>query len=299
MQIISEGVMMKKRRLLVTGANGMVGSYVKGVFHDFELLLTDIEGGMERMDVRDPSAVFKGVEEFKPDIVLHLAAATDVDQCEIDPDWAYCTNAIGTQNVALACQKYNKLMIYISTAGVFQGDKQEPYTEFDDANPVNHYGISKLAGENIVQSLLHRYFIIRSGWMIGGGRKDKKFVSKIIKLMRKYESVRVVNDKFGNSTFAKDLLSGTLKLIETEFYGLYHMANTGSSSRYDVALEIKKILKLENIKVEPVSSSYFPLPAVRSRSEVMRNYKLDLLGMNNQRSWQEALREYLESEEVE
>ncbi len=150
---------MKKGRLLVTGANGMVGSYVENVFEDFELLLTDIEGEMERMDVRDPAAVFNGVKEYNPDIVLHLAAATDVDQCEIDPDWAYCSNTIGTQNVALACQKHNALMVYISTAGVFQGDKHGPYTEFDDTIPANHYGISKLAGEKIVQSLLSQYFI--------------------------------------------------------------------------------------------------------------------------------------------
>src|SRR3989338_5139896 len=114
---------MKKQRMLVTGAGGMVGSYVPEVFSDYDLVLTDTVVGFTNLDVRDPASVRKAVAEMKPDVVLHLAAATDVDRCEQEPDWAYHTNAIGTQNVALACQASGATLIYISTAGVFWGDK--------------------------------------------------------------------------------------------------------------------------------------------------------------------------------
>ena len=288
---------MAAQRMLVTGAAGMVGSYVSTVFNGFDLTLTDIEEGFERLDVRDPQAVMYTVCELEPQVVLHLAAATDVDLCEQDPDWAYHTNTIGTQNVALACQETGCLLIFISTAGVFWGDKPEPYTEFDSPRPRNIYGDSKWQGEQIVTALLKRFFICRAGWMVGGGERDKKFVRKITQLILDgSHHVKVVDDKFGSPTYAKDLLCGILRLIGTRYYGLYHMVNTGTASRYEVALAVRGILGREDMEIEPVSSAYFPLPAPRARSEGMRNYKLDLLGMNDARCWEEALEEYMLSE---
>src|SRR3989338_4056029 len=289
---------MKQQRMLVTGAGGMVGSYVPEVFSDYDLALTDTVAGFTNLDVRDPTSVRKAVAETKPDIVLHLAAATDVDRCEQEPDWAYHNNAVGTQNVALACQATDAVMIYISTAGVFWGDKAEPYTEFDVPNPANVYGQAKLAGEHIVTSLLRRYYIVRAGWMVGGGRKDKKFVGKIANLIivEGKNPVRVVSDKFGTPTYGKDLLSGIHRLLETGYYGLYHMANKGVCSRYDVALELQKILGRQDIEMLPVSSALFPLPAPRARSEAMRNLKLELLGLDGMRPWQDALGEYVTTE---
>ena len=277
----------------------MVGSYVSAAFADYELLLTDVMRGFESLDVRDPSAVMTVVASTKPDVVLHLAAATDVDRCEQEPDWAYHTNAIGTQNVALACQASGATLIYISTAGVFWGDKPEPYTEFDAPRPANLYGQSKLAGEQIVASLLSRYYIVRASWMVGGGSLDKKFVGKIVRLIVEGKNpLRVVNDKWGSPTFAKDLLTGIHRLLPTGYYGLYHMANPGSGSRYDVALAVRDALQRPDVSITPVSSDEFPLPAPRARSEVLRNLKLELLGLHRMRPWQEALLEYVQTELV-
>jgi dTDP-4-dehydrorhamnose reductase len=288
---------MGRKKLLVTGAGGMVGSYVPQVFKDQQLILTDITQGWRYLDVRDPKAVMETVTELRPDAVLHLAAATDVDRCEQEPDWAHHSNAIGTQNVALACQKTDTLLIYISTAGVFWGDKPEPYIEFDRPNPANVYGVSKLAGEDIVTSLLRRFFIVRAGWMVGGGEKDKKFVGKIARLITEGRSeVRAVHDKVGSPTYAKDLVRGIRSLIETGYYGLYHMVNKGTVSRYDVALVIREALRRPEVSILPVSSAVFPLPAPRARSEAMRNLKLDLLGLNLMRPWDEAVHEYVVTE---
>jgi len=285
--------------IFVTGANGMVGSYLEEVFKKEELYLTDFNvdsktAKINFLDIRDPEAVKKEIKKVRPQFVLHLAAKTDVDKCEIEVDDAYLTNVIGTQNISLACQDLDAIMIYISTAGVFGGDKIEPYTEFDHPNPVNVYGRTKLEGEKIVQSLLNKYYIVRAGWMMGGREKDKKFVGKIVQLFKEKDKILAVNDKIGSPTYAHDLLEGIKKLISTNYFGLYHMTNRGVCSRYDVAVEIGRILK-KKIPVEPVSSALFPLPAPRARSEAMRNYKLELLGIVKMRTWQEALKEYLKS----
>lgn len=275
----------------------MVGSYVPEIFKDYELALTDRIEGFAHLDVCDPTAVMELVAEMKPDVVLHLAAATDVDRCEQEPDWAYRTNAIGTQNVALACQTTDTVMVYISTAGVFWGNKAEPYTEFDVPNPANVYGQSKLGGEHIVTSLLNRFYVVRAGWMIGGGSRDKKFVGIIARMILEGKNpLRIVSDKIGTPTYAKDLLKGICRLLETGYYGLYHMANKGTCSRYDVALELRRILGRPKVEMLPVSSAYFPLPAPRAHSEAMRNLKLELLGLDGMRPWQDALGEYVTTE---
>jgi len=230
--------------------------------------------------------------------VLHLAAATDVDLCEQEPDLAFRTNAIGTQNVALAARDVGAILVYVSTAGVFGGEKATPYTEFDEPAPANVYGRSKLAGERIVQTLLDRFYIARAGWMVGGGPKDKKFVGKLLQIMESGETrLRAVDDKFGTPTFARDLATGILGLLETSHFGLYHLVNGGGAcSRYDVAVALRTMLGRDDVTVEPVSSAYFPLPAPRARSEAMVNYKLQLLGLDRQRHWRDALEAYVRSE---
>ena len=283
--------------MLVTGVGGMVGSYVQQVFSDFDLMLTDLTEPPHPLDIRDPQGVMRAVMETRPNFVLHLAAATDVDRCEQDPDWAFHTNAIGTHNVALACQASGAIMIYISTAGVFFGDQEELYTEFDEPRPSYLYGRSKLAGEQAVTALLSRYYIVRAGWMLGGGRKDKKFVGKIARLIAEGKNpLRIINDKWGTPTYAKDLLRGIRILIGTGYYGVFHMANQGKASRYDMALVVRDALNRPDVEIVPISSDQFPLPAPRPRSEAMRNFKLECLGLHTMRSWQEALREYVQEE---
>jgi dTDP-4-dehydrorhamnose reductase len=285
-------------RVLVTGAAGVVGGYVAETFVDHELIPTDIVGDVERLDVRDADAVRRFVRDRRPDVVVHLAAATDVDVCEQDPDFAFSTNAIGTQNVALACQEADATMVYTSTAGVFGGEKVEPYTEFDAPAPANVYGHSKLAGERIVESLLGRYYIVRAGWMVGGGAKEKKFVGMLLRQLRDGSTtLRAVDDKLGTPTYAKDLAGGIHRLLETGYFGLYHLVNAGGSvSRYDVAVAMLELLGREDVAVEPVGSAHFPLPAPRARSEAMVNYKLRLLGIDPMRPWRDALAAYLVDE---
>lgn len=276
--------------ILATGSKGMMGGYLDTVYGKDEIIITDID----QLDVRDRSQVEAAVHQYKPTHIFHLAAETDVDLCEKDPDHAYTTNVLGTLNVALTCQKYNLEMVYISTVGVFGGiDKADRYTEFDQPSPVSVYGKTKLEGERLVQSLLQRYYIVRAGWMMGGGKgKDHKFVAKILSLMDSRDEIYVVDDKLGSPTYARQLVKNLRLLVESGYYGLYHCVNGGMCSRYDIAVEMARLLKRKT-SIKPVSSAFFPLPAPRPRSEAARNYKLDLLGLNRMTRWQDALAEYV------
>jgi len=286
-------------KILVTGAAGMLGSSLCPILtkKGHKVIATDLTPGdekLETLDVRSIKQMDVFMDKVKPDIVMHLAAETDVDRCEVEPDHAYHTNTIGTQNVVLSCQKRNTPMVYISTIGVFYGDQADPYTEFDSPNPINIYGRSKLEGEKIVQSLLNRYYIVRAGWMVGGGpKRDKKFIGKIIRRMNETNALKAVNDKIGSPTYTVDFSRCLADLVETNYYGLYHCTNKGYGSRFDVAKKIVEILGRSDVTVEPVSSAYFPLPAARARSEMSRNYKLELLGMDTTRNWEDALKEYI------
>lgn len=293
-------------RVLITGAAGMLGSSVYPVFADagHSMVATDREPRVVRrdlpmavLDVRDAAQVEAITRSVRPDLILHLAAETDLEICETSPDHAYETNTLGTQNVALAARDIGSVLVYISTAGVFDGEKLDgPYTEFDEPRPINIYGRSKLEGEFVVQRLVPQSFIVRAGWMVGGVDRDHKFVAKVIEQLRSGATIiRAVTDRLGTPTYTMDFAQNLLELVGTRFYGRYHMACLGEGSRFDVAREIVAYYSRDDVEVLPVTSDVFAAeyPAPRPRSEIMRNYMLDLRQLNRMRPWQTALREYL------
>jgi dTDP-4-dehydrorhamnose reductase len=279
-------------KILVTGAAGMLGSdFCPILGQEHEIVATDIHD----LDVRDPAAVLRWSKEVKPDAIAHLAAATEVDECERNPDLAYATNALGTRNVALACQQVGATLVYISTHSIFDGNKCEPYTEYDTPNPLSHYSRAKYAGEEYVRSLLNRYYIVRAGWMFGGRTEDKKFVAKIIAAARSKPFLTIVDDKYGSPTYTDDMSRGILNLIKTGWYGTYHMVGTGGyCSRLEYAQAILGFAGVRSCELRPVSSAAFPLSAPRPRMEAGRNYNLDLMGANWMRPWRAALQEYVQ-----
>ena len=293
-------------RVLITGSAGMLGSAVYPAFvragHD--VVATDLAPRqvgalpMGTLDVRDHRAVRAAVVTHAPDLVLHLAAETDLEISENDPDHAYLTNTVGTEFVSLVTRDAGIPMVYISTAGVFDGLKDGAYTEFDEARPINVYGRSKYEGELVALRLNPKTYVVRAGWMVGGAQRDHKFVRKMIDQIRAGVTViHAVDDKLGTPTYTEDFARNLLALIDTGFYGRYHMACVGEGSRYDVAREIVAHAGRTDIDVQRVDSSYFAETyfAPRPRSEIMRNYMLDLHGLNLMRPWDVALREYLDT----
>lgn len=287
-------------KVLVTGANGMLADALCPLLREngFITYLTDINGVDEKeifkMDIRNKEEAIRIAGQFKPDIIMHLAAETDVDKCELNPKHAYESNTKGTENMVVVAETMDVPMVYISTGAVFDGEKSELYIETDSPNPISIYGKSKFEGERIITSRLNKYYIFRAGWMIGGYGKDKKFVAKIVDLVKIKKEIPVVTDKFGSPTFTKDFSKGILSVISTGRYGCYHMVNEGRCSRFDIAKKIVKYMDREDVVIKPVTSEAFPLPAPRGRSEMLANHRLTLMGMNHMRPWQEALEEYIE-----
>jgi|SRR3989344_5140922 len=266
-------------KVLITGTDGMVGNYI-----DF-----GIKTNKRSLDITDLKEVKIFCHSHRPQAIIHLAAETDVDRCERDPAHAYLVNGIGAYHMALLAKELGIKMVYISTAGVFDGAKDGLYTEEDKPNPQNYYGRSKHMGELAVQGMLNDYIIARVCWMFGGGpEKDQKFVAKIIKQFDKPE-IKAIDDQIGSPTFGKDLVKAIKKLLEDNAIGIFNLANSGVCSRYEFAKEIINILK-PDIGLTPVKTSFFKLDAPRTFNEGLVS-KIDLM-----RPWQEALREYLETE---
>lgn len=302
--------------ILVTGAAGMLGSSLVPtlVQAGHEVAATDIDltdprpwglrgPRLERLDVRHRDEVRDGFRTVRPDLVLHLAAETSLEISDTDPDHAYLTNTIATKYVALQARSAGIPMVYISTAGVFDGVKTSAYTEFDRPNPVNTYGASKYEGELIVAATVEEHYIVRAGWMVGGGAaKDHKFVSRIVNQLRDgAQTIYAVTDKLGTPTYTPEFSRCLLSLLDSKMYGLYHMACGGSGSRYDVAAQILQVLGRDDVELVGVCSEYFAEEffSVRPDSEIMRNMVLDLQGMNTMPDWTEAIADYLHAEFAE
>ncbi|HYE77486.1 MAG TPA: dTDP-4-dehydrorhamnose reductase, partial [bacterium] len=281
-------------KILITGANGQLG-------HDLtEILKKDynvMAVSRNEMDVQKPEEVIATFTLFEPNIVIHPAAYTKVDACEEDPEKAFRVNAMGTQNLALACEEFGSLMVYISTDYVFDGTKGSPYREYDRPNPINVYGESKLMGEEYVKQLLVRHFIIRTSWLVG--KKGGNFVKSIVRLAREREELTVVDDQFGRPTFTNDLASAIRQLIETPYYGLYHVTNQGETNWFQFAEEIVRLAGLSSrTLVRPQRSTELNRPAKRPAYSVLDDFIWRVRGFRPMRDWKEALGEYLQDKDV-
>jgi len=250
-------------KVYIAGCGGMLGRAVYEVFNSkCTVKATDIDlniDWLEYADVRDYNDINTSISEFSPDIIINLAALTDLEHCEKNQDDSWLTNALGAENIAIIAKRLNIPMVYISTAGIFDGE-QDVYNDFDAPNPLGIYAKSKYYGEIFVKTHLEKFFIFRAGWMMGGGpTKDKKFVNKIYKQIKSgSKELFVVEDKLVTPTYTKSFAQGIFNLLETDLYGLYNQVCGGDCSRYDAAVEFVNLLGLtEQVKVTKVSSDYF------------------------------------------
>lgn len=286
-------------KILITGISGMLGVDLHQTLRE-EYEVTGLDRrdfpcspspSVNKIDITDLEAVKELFSRLTPHFVIHAAAYTDVDGCEKDADKAYKINALGTRNIALACQRLDIPVLYVSTDFVFRGDKETPYDEFDEPAPTNIYGKSKLAGENYLKFFLSRYFIVRSSWLYG--RWGKNFVTTILKLAREKSVLKVVDDQVGSPTYTKDLSQQIKRLVATELYGTYHITNSGRCSWYEFTREILKLAGIKGVKVTPITSEELARPAPRPKFSVLENCCLRLSLGNGMRNWNEALRDYL------
>ncbi len=202
-------------RIVVTGHKGQLGTALQRVLTAEELLGLDLP----EHNITDPASIIDTIVSLAPDMVIHGAAMTDVDGCERDPDMAFRVNALGTQNIALACTRCGATMVHLSTNDVFDGSLGRPYYEWDTPSPKSVYGRSKAAAEFHVRTLLNRFYIVRTAWLYARGGNN--FVTKIIAAADKHGALRVVTDEVSAPTYAPDLAGAIARLIHTEHYGSF------------------------------------------------------------------------------
>lgn len=279
-------------RILITGNKGQLGQALEQELAEHWLTGIDLPD----VDVTDRGAVFASIMAAAPDLVIHTAAYTDVEGCARDPALAYRINALGTQNVALACLEVGAALAHISTNEVLGGDNPAGYEEWMPLNPGNAYARSKAAAEFHVRHLLSRAYIVRIAWAFAPGGRN--FVHAILRRARLEGALRVVADEIGNPTYMKDVAGALRQLVTTGQYGTYHFVNSGACSRWEFANEILRLAGLNQVANEPILGSEYRRKSTPPRYGALHNIAGTAVGITL-RPWQEALAEYIQEYENE
>jgi dTDP-4-dehydrorhamnose reductase len=274
-------------KLLSTGSHGLLGTNILPILErSFSVIPYDIE----EWDITDRDAGERVITEIRPDIVLNLAAYTNVDDCEDCLSLADRVNAEGAGIIADLCKKHGIKFVHISTDYVFDGEKDIPYTEDDAPNPSSVYGLSKLSGEKKIIASNPQAVIVRTQWLYGKGGVN--FISKVTQIARERGVVEVVDDQRGCPTYAKDLAEPIRLLMQQDKSGIYHVANAGSCTWFEFAREIFSRLYMD-VALKPINSQQLSRKAKRPRYSVFDCSKLFRDTGHHMRTWQDALHEYL------
>ena len=292
-----------EKKIYIAGCGGMLGeAFYRQFSDDYIIKCTDKdvnEPWLSFLDFRDFDAYKKDVTDFNPDYLFHLGAYTDLEFCELNADETYNTNTLAVENAVFIANELDIPMLYISTAGIFDG-KKELYDDWDQPNPLGVYARSKYMGERYVVENARRFLVCRAGWMMGAGpSKDKKFIQKLMKQIKEgKKELFIVDDKDGTPTFTHDFARNVKALIQKEYWGLYNMVCGGQTSRIEVARELLDLLGLtDKVKITTVSSDFFKdvYFAQRPPCERLINRKLNIRNLNLMRDWKIALKEYIET----
>lgn len=277
-------------RIIVIGSTGQLGTdLIRVLKNDHETI------GLAHEDIevteRDSCQVLR---RYNPDVVINTAAFHDVDRCEEEPLEAFSVNAIGAKNVAEVCREIQAITVFISTDYVFDGSKMEPYTEEDIPNPINTYGISKLAGE-LYTSRNPKHYIVRVASLFGiaGARgKSGNFIEKMINKARNNEQISVVDDMWMSPTYTVDAARTINAIIKSKApFGIYHVTNAGFCTWFQFAQEIFRQIGLRP-HLTPIKTNQLRMKAQRPRYSVLTSIKLSKYGIKT-RDWKQALNEYL------
>lgn len=284
-------------KIALIGVDGQLGTDINSYFKEKGIKIIGLVG-LKDIDICDYKMSDNILKRINPELVINTAAFHDVDLCEDEVLSAFKVNVIGVKNLAMICREINIPLMHFSTDYIFDGKKKEPYVEDDYARPLSLYGISKLAGEQVIQYMLEKYYIIRLSGLYGYtgcvGKGNINFVELMIKLAKKEKVIKVVNDQILTPTSTRDVAEKLYELIRTGNYGIYHMTNTGDCSWYEFACEIFKLMKLST-GVLPITTEEFEAKARRPKYSVLDNVNLRKIGLADLRNWKEALKDYIGS----
>ena len=287
-------------RLLITGASGLLGSKIVELardeyevipLHDTKSLYPD----SLKLDITDQKQAFDLFSKLKLGVAIHAAAETNVDRCETQKKLAWKINVEGTRNVAEACSETSAKMVYISTDYVFNGEKGL-YTEEDTPNPINHYGVTKLEGENQVKKLCKKYVILRTSVLYGWHPWKQNFAKWVINSLKQKKEISIVDDHFNTPTLADNLAEITLEAVQKDLQGLYHASGNQRISRYEFAQQIAKTFNLNYSLIKPIKMNQItawiakrPKDSSLNINKIKNRLKTRLLNIN------EGLRKMKES----
>jgi len=277
-------------KIAVIGADGQLGTDL------IKLDKTLIPLTISDLDITDLKMTQEVLEKYSPDAVINTAAYNRVDDAEDNPEVALRINTIGARNLAYCCLKANTSLVHISTDYVFSGEKNSPYFEEDDPNPKSVYGISKLAGEQMVEYLVPNHFTIRTAGLYGTagclGKGGSNFVENMIKFSKEKDQLNVVDDEIVSTTNSRDLSKKILELIPLKAYGLYHITNSGQCSWFEFANKIFEYLSI-NVNIKPIKTEELKSKAHRPKYSVLGHGHLKKLGIDDLQTWEKALKAYL------
>ncbi|OOM80330.1 dTDP-4-dehydrorhamnose reductase [Clostridium sp. BL-8] len=287
-------------KILITGSKGQLGNELIDIIKSGKAEIGEVSEAIKKsevialdvdeLDITDLGQVKDKINNLKPDVVINCAAATNVDGCESNEDFAFKVNSIGPRNLAIASEEVGAKLVQVSTDYVFSGVGNKPLTEYDLTAPYSVYGKTKLLGENYVREFSSRYFIVRTAWLYG--YVGHNFVYTMRRLGKEKDMITVVNDQRGNPTHANDLAYHILKLIETEEYGIYHCTGKGECTWYDFA---KMIIELsgEKCEVKPCTSEEYKTPAKRPEYSSLDNMMLRNTIGDEMRDWKDAIKSFI------
>jgi dTDP-4-dehydrorhamnose reductase len=279
--------------VLVTGANGQLGSAIKSIANT-EGLISFTYRSSAQLNITDADAILENFRGYNYDYCINCAAYTNVDAAEEYVAQANAINGLGVKNLATACKESRTKLIQISTDFVFSGKHSLPYTEFDTPEPVSAYGLSKYRGEQEISKHLSDYYIIRTSWLYS--EFGNNFMKSMLKFGRERAHLSVVFDQIGSPTYAVDLARFILELIQknTDSFGIYHYSNEGVASWYDFA---KAIFEEADIRIalNPIRTAEYPLPAKRPSYSVMDKAKVKASFNLQIPHWRDSLRQALKN----
>lgn len=276
-------------KVLVTGVTGQLGFDVVRELQKRKITCQGVS--RKEFSLTDETAMRDCILREKPDAVIHCAAYTAVDKAEDEPELCRAVNAKATEDLARICAELGCRMIYISTDYVFEGKGETFYQPADPKGPQNVYGRTKLQGEEAVQRLLEKYFIVRISWVFGSNGRN--FIKTMLKLSETHEQLTVVGDQVGSPTYTADLAVLLADMVQSDHYGVYHATNEGVCSWAELAAEVFR-QSGRKTKVTPVGSEAYPVKAVRPKNSRMSKDCLVQAGFQRLPAWQDAVQRYLQ-----
>lgn len=287
--------MNKDLKILVTGVNGQLGyDCVKELsargYHN--VLGIDIQD----LDITDEEKTKHFIINYRPDVVMHNAAWTQVDKAEENKELVYKVNALGPKYIAEACQKIGAKMVYISTDYVFDGLGDKPFEVDDRKSGLSTYGTSKSQGEDFVKGISDRYFIVRISWVFG--INGNNFIKTMLRLASTRDEINVVSDQIGSPTYTYDLAKLLCDMIETDKYGVYHATNEGYCSWYELAKYVMECANIQNVRINPITTEEYlkSIPQQAKRPLNSRLSKKSLIdnGFKLLPHWKQSVKSFVE-----